>query len=154
MPPAGVVPLKEQETVTKEEEEIREAWNLTLEEEMDMDPEEDAALAQQADLAMTRQQQEQPTETDTVMDHHATRLAAALPGMLAHMPIRQEPLPTTILEAMNEEEGQDEQDGGEEKAQQEQDRARLGSARHVVHPSLCGGLDLGIGGMHNKPWIS
>ena len=60
----GVAPLEEQ---------TEEAMDI---EERMLDPAADAALAEQADLAMSRQQ----PLTDVELDEHATRLAAQIPA--------------------------------------------------------------------------
>ena len=83
----GVAPL---------EEHLEEETNPK---DMVIDP--DTARAEQADLAMAQQQEQQPTDAE--LDEHATRLAAQVPGMLGHIPFRRPELPTTMLEAFLEE---------------------------------------------------
>merc|ERR1711954_574836 len=99
--PAGVVPLEGQEQTEE-----------AMDEDMELEPAADIALAEQADLALAQQQQQQ---TDREMDQHATRLAAGIPGMLAHLPVRTEALLTPILEAFL-----DREEGGEEEGEEEE----------------------------------
>ena len=51
------------------------------------------------------------------MDLHTTRLAAGIPGMLAHLPVRREELPTPLLEAFT-----DREEGGEEEGKEEEEK--------------------------------
>ena len=109
MPPAGVVPLREQEPTEE-----------AMDKDMELEPAADLALAQQADLALAQQQQQQNETaelTDRDMDLHATRLAAGIPGMLAHLPVRREELPTPLLEAFT-----DREEGGEEEGKEEEEK--------------------------------
>ena len=92
----GVVPLGENTPTPMDEDEM---------EEPELEPRDDILLAQQADLALALQQEpavlavtaEQQQQADREMLEHATRLAAGVPGMLAHLPVRQEVLRNQII---------------------------------------------------------
>ena len=106
-------------------------------EEMMLDPDTDAALAEQADLAMA-QQQEQPL-TDVELEEHATRLAAQVLGMLAHLPVRRQELPTPMLEAFleecleREERKEEDEEEGKEEEQETQSDAVDGASKKRKH---------------------